>query len=244
NYYSGNYTARMNYLETTDAGKRNLQLEYADFSGYEIRSRINAFENRSFRIVKGTRNFEYLPFDGGLHRVEELLGFDIVRNPGNILDDAFVDRFRVFEEKRYKHNGQDVLVIGFENSNPSLVFSGDARITRLEGEIHVVEDDMSVLKYQAVYYTNGKFRHGRSFMTDESLQKAVKPVSQYTVEIEYNGTVKGKKVISRVAMQEQHSQTKNSSFELLFTDFTPDRLPEKWKGRQYYDNVSVYSSGF
>jgi hypothetical protein len=243
NYYSGNYVARADYLETTDAGKRKLQLKYADFSGYGTRSHINAFENRSFRIVDGTRNFEYLPFEGGLHRVEELLGFDIVRNPGNILDNAFVDRFDVFEKEQYEHNGQSVIVIGFENSSPLPSFSGDARITGLEGEVHVVKDDMSVLKHRTVYFTNGKFRHGRSFLTDESLQQSVKPVTQYTVEVEYNGTIKGKKVLSKVSMQEL-SQTKNSSFELLFTDFIPDRRPENQNGRQYYDNISVYSAEF
>ncbi len=244
NYYSDNYSAKMQYKETTDAGKRNLHLEYADFSGYETRSHINAFENRTFKIFEGVRNYNILPFEGGLHRIEELLGFDIVRNPGNILDNAFVDRFRVFEANRYKHNGQDVIVIGFENTNPSFSFSGDARIIRLEGEIHVIEDDMSVIKHQAVYYTDGKFRHGRSFMTDESLQQAVEPVTQYTVVAEYNDTIKGKKVLSRLAMKEQQTPTKNSSFELLFVDFNPGKKPANLKGRQYYDNVSVFSAEF
>lgn len=244
NYYTEKYGAQMQYLEITNEKKRTLHLDFADFSGYETRSRINAFENRSFKIFEGVRNFKYLPFDGGLHRIEELLGFDIIRNPGNLLDKAFVDRFRVFEASRYKHNGQDVLVIGFDNSSPLFAFSGDARIIRLEGEIHIIEEDMSVLKHETIYYTDGKFRHGRSFMTDESLQQSVEPVFQYSAVVEYNGKVKGKRVLSRVAMKEQQTTTKNSSFELLFTDFISDPRPGNLKGRQYYDNVSVFSTKF
>ncbi|WP_291858003.1 carboxypeptidase-like regulatory domain-containing protein [Marinilabilia sp.] len=243
NYYSDNYVAKIDYLETTENGKRIMHLDYADHSGYGIRSRINAFENRAYQIVKGTRNFQFLPFEKGLHRIDELLGFDIIRNPGNILDDAFVDRFEVFEERQYKRNGQDIIVIGFENLNALFEFTGDARIERVEGEIHVIKEDMSILKHHTVYHSDGKFLHGRSFMTDESLQQSVKPVTQYTVDVEYNGSIEGKKVISRVFMEEQ-SPEKNSSFELLFSGFDSEQGPEKLNGRQYYDNRSVYSKDF
>jgi hypothetical protein len=244
NYYSGNYVAEMDYFETTEDGKRRLHLNYSDNSGYGTRSRVNAFENRAYLIVGGTRNFHYLPFEKGLHRIDELLGFDIIRNPGNILDDAFVDGFKVFEERQYRQNGQEIIVIGFENSNALFEFTGDARIERVEGEIHVIKDDMSVLKHRTVYHTNGRFLHGRSFMTDESLQQAVKPIAQYTVDVEYNGSIEGKKVISSVFVEEQGPETKNSSFELLFSGYDSDPGPEKINGRHYYDNSSVYSVDF
>lgn len=244
NYYSGSYVAEMDYFETTEDGKRKLHLNFADKSGYGTRSRINAFENRAFLIVKGIRNFHFLPFEKGLHRIDELLGFDIIRNPGNVLDDAFVDGFEVFEERQYQQNGQDIIVIGFENSNALFEFTGDARIERVEGEVHVIKDDMSVLKHRTVYHTNGKFLHGRSFMTDESLQQSVKPVAQYTVDVEYDGSIEGRKVISRVLMEEQGPKTKNSSFELLFSGFNSESRRDELNGRHYYDNSSVYSVDF
>ena len=244
NYYNGNYRAQLVYKENTIQGSRILDVDYADLAGYGVRTRKNAFERRLFKLVGGTRNFEYFPFEGGMHQIGDLLEFDIVRNPGNILDNAFVDGFDVYEKDQYTNEGKKIIVIGFKNDNPASEFSGDPRVTNIEGEIHVILENMSVLKVRTTYFTHGWFRHGRSFLTDETVSNALIPVNQYNVSAEYDGTIDGKKVISRIGMEMQQTETKNSSFELLFNEFNPGQESENISGRQYYDNVSVNSENF
>jgi hypothetical protein len=248
NYVNEPYSATMKYREKIGDGKRELKFDYTDATGYLERSRFSAFSARNYRIISGERNFEFSPLDRGMHWTEELLRFDYLRNPGNILDSAFVYYFDVYEKDNYKKDGQHIIVVGFASKEAQYVFSGDAQIKKLNGELHIVREDMSICKFVTVYHSNGRFRHGRSFFVNESLKEANNTNDiKYTVSVEY-GALTGKKVLAHVKMDVEEQgggqQTKDSSFELSFDNFVIGEKHVEKETRQYYDDVSVLSSNF
>lgn len=243
NYITSPYSADVTYRETEGHKKRTLEMVYTDASGYSKRTWANAFLDRDYKIKSGTRNFEYAPFSGGMVRVEELLEFDYVRNPGNILDTVFLDYFHVFEKEKYLHNGKHVLVIGFKCQNPEFVFTGDTQIKDIHGEIHVVQNDMHILQSKAQYTSSGRLRHGRSFMVDNELENTKIDSISYSVQADYEQN-DNKVFLKRVRMDTReylnHGQPSIiSSYELIFTNIMPRELLIKEGSRDYYDNVST-----
>ncbi|MFW5753917.1 MAG: carboxypeptidase-like regulatory domain-containing protein, partial [Marinilabiliaceae bacterium] len=133
NYVTGSYSSDVEYREKEGDRAKILQLDYTDASGYSERTSEDAFLNRNYTITEGERNYEQSPFAGGLVRVEELLEFDILRNPGNVLDTTFLDHFRVFEKEKKVEEGKHIIVIGFECLSSHYAYTGDSRIMEMNG---------------------------------------------------------------------------------------------------------------
>lgn len=250
NYIGGAYSADAEYREKRGDHTKILQLQYTDLSGYSQRTRKDAFISRNYKITEGERNFEQSPFTEGLIRVEELLDFDIIRNPGNVLDTAFLDNFRVFEKDKYVENGKHIIVIGFECLSPRYAYTGDSRIKKMNGEVHLVQNDMSILQSVVSYRSGGWSRHGRSFMTtDEMVSEKTKDI-QYTVKTHYTPVNGERMAIGRIRMKIKRQpdsnlmETSNSDaiFELVFENFFPGKKTVEKGQRDYYDNVSVLSA--
>jgi hypothetical protein len=246
NYLTGAYSAELNYSEKSGDKARTLTLDYTDATGYEQRTRHSAFEGRSYIIRKGVRNYDITPFSGGLHRVEELLGFDYLRHPGNVLDSAFVDHYLVSEKDNYLKNGKRIMVIAFESKNPEFEYSGDAQIQSLRGEIHLNRDNLSVLEISATYQSKGRFRHGRSFFVNENLEDANETGEmKYSVTVVYEDVAEDKKALKRVKyiLDPEKAGAEKSSYELVFNSFSLGKKSVKENSRQYYDDVSTFSAG-
>lgn len=246
NYVTIAYSADLQYVEEVGDKTRKLMLNYTDHRGYQQRSREAAFVDRSYTISEGIRNFEITPFSGGLHRVEELLAFDYLRHPGNVLDSSFVNQYEVYEKENYLKNGKRIMVIAFECEKPDFVYSGDARIKSLKGEIHMNRDNLSVLEISATYRSGGRFRHGRSFFVNEELMEASQSGDlEYSIHTLYEDITENKKALKSVRMsvsQESGEETKNSSFELLFDNFSPGLKSVTKNNHHYFDDVSILSS--
>ncbi|WP_158275621.1 carboxypeptidase-like regulatory domain-containing protein [Marinilabilia rubra] len=247
NYVTGVYSAELQYSESVDEKERNLTLDYTDLSGYQERTRRSAFTDRNYKIIEGVRNFDITPFANGLHRVEELLGFDFLRHPGNVLDSAFVDYYSVWEMDNYLKNGKQIMVIAFESKNPKYEYSGDAQIESLKGEIHLDRDELSILEISASYQSNGRFRYGRSFFVNEELADINDTGElEYSVKVVYDDIANSKKALKSVKyiIKPAKAGAENSSYELVFNNFSQGEMSVTEKSRQYYDDVSIFSSGF
>lgn len=212
-------------------------------SGYSERNWEDAFISRNYIIREGERNYEQSPFEGGMVHVEELLELDYMRHPGNILDSVFHDHFTVVEKEKYVEDGRHILVIGFECSSPQFVFSGDAQIEELNGEIHLVQNDMSIQHFKATYQSAGRFRHGRAFMVDEELKNDSIEYVDYTVETDYGRVHDDRMAVKRIQMDVDrhlldHAQPETSSYEITFDDLLPGEKNVDENHRHYYDNVS------
>ena len=246
NYLTGTYSAEVEYKENSGKKTRDLTLNYTDLSGYQQRTRQSAFVDRNYKIIKGVRNFDISPFSDGLHRIEELLEFDYLRHPGNVLDSSFVDHFSVSEKDNYLKNGKRIMVIAFESINPEFEYSGDAQIESLSGEIHLDRDELSVLETSTVYHSNGRFRHGRSFFVNDDLAEANDSEElEYKVKVLYNEVEENKKALKSVKLTVKKDGTGvgNGFYELIFNNISPDKKTVAKNSRQYFDDVSSFSSG-
>lgn len=248
NYINDAYSADVRYREKRGDRTKILQLAYTDDSGYSERTREDAFVSRNYKITEGERNYEQSPFADGLIRVEELLGFDMLRNPGNVLDTVFLDKFRVFEKEKYVEEGKHIIVIGFECKSPQYAYSGDTRIEEMKGEVHLVQNDMSILQSIVSYQSGGWLRHGRSFMaTDEMISENTKGI-RYTVETEYTPAAGEKMAVSRIRMKindQPGSDAKDTPsdtlYDLVFENVSPGEKTVEKGQRDYYDDASVLS---
>lgn len=243
NYLSKPYSARAVYTETFSDRHRQLDFRYADASGYSQRNFTDAFTSRRYILESGTRDFEMMPFSQGMTRFEELLKFDMMRNPGNVLDTMFLENFEVHESKRYLNEGKHILVLAFECSNPGYAWTGDASIRAMKGELHVVQEDLSILKTDVHYVSSGRSRHGRSFfISDDMKDKSVEKI-EYNVETNYASHA-GRLFLSEVVMKntvflKSGTQLPEEVYSLKFEDIKSETIAIQSFERTYYDDVSV-----
>ncbi len=250
NYITDSYSSEVIYTETEEEGgrKKTIRLDYTDATGYLERSWYGSFMDRNYAIKSGRRNFDHSPFNDGMMRIGELLEFDYLRNPGNILDTVSLDYFDVHEKDKYLHNGQHVLVIGYGCHDPKFVFSGDAQVEKMSGEVHIIQNDMSLLKTVTTIQSAGRLSHGRSFMVNDELKDQEIKNRIYTVEATYE-KVNDKKALKKVQMNtEEHLHDQNSpktnSYQLIFENYSAGDKRINTPGRVYYDDVSIYSQDF
>lgn len=242
NYLSVPYSATALYSESAPGHHRRLNLLYTDAEGYRQRNYTDAFMNRRYRIESGTRDFEALPFDKGLVRIEELLNFDAMRNPGNVLDTAFFEHFEISEKDRYVTEGRHVLVLQFNCTQPQYTWSGDALVEAMNGEVHIVEEDLSILKTVTHITSDGRSRHGRSFFLSDDMKDPEVEKIEYSVETSYV-PVTGKLVLKEV-MWKNRTFTKGAvepeevTYSLSFKSIEPGKTAVETFTRHYYDDVS------
>ncbi len=243
NYLSVPYSATAQYSESAPGHHRRLNLLYTDAGGYQQRNYTDAFMSRRYRIESGSRDFEILPFDKGLVRIEELLRFDVMRNPGNVLDTAFFEHFEISEKERYVSEGRHVLVLQFNCTRPQYAWSGDALVEAMSGVVHIVEEDLSILKTVVNITSEGRSRNGRSFFLSDEMKDPKVEKIEYSVETSYL-PVTGKLVLNEV-MWKNRTFTKGAvepqevTYTLSFKSIEPGNIAVETFTRQYYDDVSV-----
>jgi hypothetical protein len=242
NYLAMPYSADALYEEVGDGHHRQLNVSYTDAAGYQQRNFTDAFMSRRYLIKSGSRDFETRPFEDGLIRIEELLGFDMLRIPGNVLDTAFMQYFKVSEKERYVAEGQHILVLSFECDKPGFAWTGDALIRAMSGEIHIAQEDLTIKKTVARYESGGRLRAGRSFFSDEKMRDASIEKVEYEVETDYNA-VSGKLLLHKVKWKNRvfvkgGTQPVDVAYSLSFKNITPGKTNISTFRRHYYDDVS------
>ena len=121
----------------------------------------------------------------------------------------------------------------------------------MKGEIHLVQNDMSIIRHVAHYESDGWSPHGRSFMvTNDMISQPTKGV-QYTVETDYGALQNDQLAVQSIRLKinnfgESQNEEEPSSvfFHLTFDDFLPNQQIVQEGQRDYYDNVSEFLPHF
>jgi len=180
--YTKAYNAKVYFEQTHDASqKTEAAIYFSDVNGYGERSYSGAFENRNYKVEEIRRNFEAVPLQSGLIRIQELLDFDIVRVRGNVLDADVVDRFKLDLKEEIEIKGDSIWVISFEMEKPDIVGTGDVRIKAYKGLLYVNQNDHAIVRVQINGISGGYYHAGRSAYQEKSESQTY----EYTVVVDY-----------------------------------------------------------
>lgn len=187
NYNSTPFSQKAYYktkINSNNNFERNLEavVEIYDASGYSHEKRDDEYKNRNYHFLEVRKDFTILSLSDGMTMMDELLGFDIVRSKGNILDNVFLRDYDLSLEQAIEYEGDSVWVINYSLENPDVSRTGDYYAISYQGKLYIKKDDYAVVKNETWVKSSDYSQHGRSMATVG--EKEWKPLS-----IEYKFTV-------------------------------------------------------
>ncbi|MDP4206455.1 MAG: hypothetical protein Q8859_10725 [Bacteroidota bacterium] len=147
---------------------READVEFSDRLGYKMRDHKEAFSDRGYRFDKVKRNFEVRYLSDGMTSMDNLLGLDIVRCPGNILDREYMNDFDLSLEPETMYEGKPVYVVHYTLRKSDFAHSGDFQLKSLDGKILISKDDYAVLHNEFRGVSQQWSVNGRSIASKDS----------------------------------------------------------------------------
>jgi len=170
NYVRQPYSAKAYYNNTVEEGSgveiREAIVEISDRTGYYRETPSEAFKNRNYQFMEASRSFEVVSLEDGRTRMDELLEFDIVRNPSNILEIKYLNYFDLKLEDPVLMGKDSVWVIAYHLPEPLLSATGDFYATSYNGRIYVRKKDYAILMNETRATSSAFNRFGRSLAID------------------------------------------------------------------------------
>jgi hypothetical protein len=192
--YEKSYSSNAYMEQTMNGNKTEAVIYYSDKHGYGNRSLASAYESRGFNIEEVRRDFDVSPIKKGMIYANDLLGFDIVRQRGNVLDVAFVDDYELKLAEETIIGGDSVWVINYKLNNPDVAKTGDAYCKAYSGVIVIRQNDYSIVSNELEYTSKGFFHAGRDAYRSEN------NAADYSckVAVSYRKTANDKYALSKI----------------------------------------------
>lgn len=196
-----NETYKNNVLQT----KRDLVVSVSDTTGYGQKQ--NAHQAINYQFVNVKRNFEIEGLNDGTTLFDDILSFDIARNPGNVLDTAYLNEYDLELLNESTIDSDSVWVIAYQLSKPQLSRTFDYAATLVKGKLFISKADMAVLKAEAQVKCAQQSPLGRSI--------APNPVSALS-HVDYNYITSYKKgekgyLVDHIALSKTYQKTDGST---------------------------------
>lgn len=168
NYLKGPFSEKAYYKsETTVNGEpprvNEAIVEISDSKGYQRESAFQAQKHRNYKFLGVRRNFEIKDLADGMNLMDDLLGFDIIRSQGNILDESFLTGYDLSLDKVTQFEGDSAWVINYRLKEPDLSRTGDFYVTSYEGKIYIAKSNYAILKNETWVKASDVSRLGRNF---------------------------------------------------------------------------------
>lgn len=214
--------------------KRDLVVSVSDASGYGQKQ--NAHKAVNYQFVNVKRNFEIEGLNDGTTLFDDILSFDIARNPGNVLDTAYLNEYDLELLDESTIDNDSVWVIAYQLLKPQLSRTFDYAATLVKGKLLISKTDMALLKAEAQVTCAQQSPHGRSI--------APNPVSALS-NVDYNYITSYKKgekgyLINHIALNKTYQNTDGSTgrtaSSLLVIGHEYNK-PTQHNERQYFEKM-------
>jgi hypothetical protein len=212
-YYKSQIT-----INDTTKKVREATIEIYDATGYIRENKEQEYSNRKYRFLEVRENFNTISLSDGMHQMDELLKYDIVRSSGNVLDKDFLRFYDLSLEQITEYEGDSVWVINYSLENPDFSKTGDYYTTSYQGKLYINKSDYAVVKNETWVTASNYSHHGRSIAAVEG--REWKPIS-----IDYKFIVTYRK--------------KNSIYNLAFIK---SERKNRWESPDKKDKVISYEN--
>jgi len=223
--YEKGYATNVYFNQVMNGNKTEAVIAYSDEAGYGNRSLASAYESRNFEATEVRCDFDVTPIKKGIIYADELLGFDIVRQRGNILDIAFVDQYDLTLAEEIVIDGDSVWVINYKLNKPDIAKTGDAYCKDYQGQILIRQNDYSVVRNELSFVSKSFFHAGRN-----AYRETGNVDYKCKVTAEYRKTATGKYALGKVLYDGDSAETQ-LKMEWLVYDY---RAFEKSTGKSFY----------
>ncbi|GAF03491.1 carboxypeptidase-like regulatory domain-containing protein [Saccharicrinis fermentans] len=232
NYIVQPYTYRCYMRTVTNMNGKSFMDEaivlLTDSKGYGERSFAEAYQNIHYRIVQNNPHRKVALLKEGLTFMDDLISWDIVRNPGNILSVESMNDFEVNVEGETALDGDSVWVLSYDCQKPDVQNAGDPQLTTYKGKIWVTQENNKVLKNSFEATRIGASRHGNSFYVSKENATPLK----YKVETHYKRK-DGKLALNSVQYLQEESNGQETAVYLKVVEV--EAYDNRITGRQYYN---------
>lgn len=235
--YQAYYKCDMLNGEKLDKRREGV-LKIFDNKGYMRSSMAKTFSQINYKFTESRKSKANRRLSDGFTIVDDLLTFDIVRSPRNILDKSFLSQYELKEEAKFVEKGDSIIIIKYRNKRPSLSTTGDVFAKEYSGRIYINLSNYAVVKNELVIKASDYSNIGRGF--------AVADKSKDEKDLEY-------KITTTYAKNNNHYYLSGISYiteinkigkkstkrqaQLIPVKINISR-PEKIKGRDYYEDES------
>lgn len=216
--------------------RREGVLKIFDNKGYNRTSMSKTFSQINYKFTESRKSKANRKLSDGFTIVDDLLTFDIVRSPRNILDKSFLKQYELKEEAKFVEKGDSIIIIKYKNKSPNLSTTGDAFAKEYSGRIYINLTNYAVIKNELTIKASDYSNLGRGYAV------SAKPKDVKTLEYKITTTYAKNKDhyylsgISYVTeMKKIGSQSTKRQAQLIPVKINISH-PEKIKGRDYYED--------
>lgn len=248
NYLQTPFNYDMYYREELSQNKkmtqrREVAVSLYDNKGYKRGDAYQVFKERGYKFLEVRRNFENKTLADGSTQLDELLGMDIVRVRGNVLNLDNIDEYNLKLEGETELEGDKVWIISYNNPTPSLSSSGDYYVKSYKGKLYIKQKDFAVVKNITQVGATNYSEQGRSFYVDTKRQKLFPQDIRYSFTTVYKSFM-GYYYLSYISYTRDDRwidkisakpTMKHLEAELLITDLETFK-PTLIEKRSYYEN--------
>lgn len=168
-------------INDTTKVTQNAEVLIFDKTGYSSPAELNEFRMRNYEVTP--ENPSYL-FSTGILNLDELLSLDWVRSASSVMNPSLLYQFELQLKEEVEINGGPAWIISFNQQEPTLAGSDDYYATSFAGQITIMEDDYTVVKFEGNAKSEKHSRQGKSMAVGASNSNFYKDVS-YDFEITY-----------------------------------------------------------
>ena len=128
NFQAGPFTLKCEYVwEKDEEGaiiSRKANLDIFDQSGYRAPAKLDAYEQRKYRLTDVVKNFESYSLADGSTNIDEIIDLDFARMASSILNTDLAQTFELNMENEPEYKGVSTWLINFKQSIPTFEGSG------------------------------------------------------------------------------------------------------------------------
>lgn len=227
------YTVSVNGAEKTKEAIVNIY----DSEGYHRSDVASTFRELNYTFNQVRRSEGAASVWDKLTYFDDILTADIVRNPRNVLDIQNARDYKLKSKGKLLYEGDSVQVIAYEAPAPSLSTTGDASVTRYNGEIYINQKDFGVLK-NVTHITSKDFSIlGRNLMP---IGETSKGEVKMTITTTYK-KLRSVYFLSGVEIRYEYNQgAEEVKGEMQYlTTRVNLKTPTPVEGRLYYENLKA-----
>lgn len=168
NYMKGPLSEKTYYKSETTVNSEAPRIneaivEISDSKGYQRESAFQVQKHRNYKFLGSRRNYKINGLAEGMNHMDDLLGFDIIRLHGNILDESFLTGYDLSLDKVTHFEGDSAWVINYRLKEPDLSRTGDYYVVSYEGKIYIAKSNYAILKNETWVKASNVSRLGRNF---------------------------------------------------------------------------------
>ena len=216
--------------------RREGVLKIFDNKGYLRSSVDKTFAQINYKFTESRKSTVNRSLKDGFTVVDDLLTFDIVRSPRNILDKYFLGQYELKEEGRFVEKGDSIIIIKYRNKLPSLSSTGDAYADEYYGKIYINLSNYAVIKNELVIKASDYSELGRGFVAGNTPNEIEDLVYKITTTYARNDNyyyLSGISYITEMNLKGKESSMRQAQLIPVKINISN---PEKIQGRDYYED--------